>query len=111
MDSEICLRVWIEKNNLPFLGPGRILLLEKVAEHGSITKAAADLKMSYRKAWQLIADMNTLSDVDLVVKSVGGAKGGGALITDKGKNTIENYRLLQKLVDEVLEKSTENFRF
>ena len=74
MDSEICLRVWIEKNNLPFLGPGRILLLEKVAEHGSITKAAADLKMSYRKAWQLIADMNALADNELVTKSIGRSK-------------------------------------
>lgn len=103
-NSTIRLRVWIDKDDKPFIGPGRIKLLEYILTHGSISKAAAKLKMSYRKAWQLISDMNSLSKTELVIKTVGGKTGGGAVLTDEGLNVIKQYRIVQHEVDKVLTK-------
>lgn len=111
MKSEIRLRVWIEKKDLPFLGPGRIQLLEEIMTQGSIAKAASSLGMSYRKAWQLINDMNNISNVEIVTRSVGGSKGGGAEVTKKGKELINNYRKVQKEADKLLLKFSELFNF
>lgn len=107
-ESSIRLRVWIDKDDKPFIGPGRIQLLEYILLYGSISKAAAKLKMSYRKAWQLITDMNALSKSELVTKTVGGKLGGGALITPEGLSVIKQYRLVQDEVDKVLNKYAEN---
>lgn len=102
--STIRLRVWIDKDDKPFIGPGRIKLLEYILTYGSISKAALKLKMSYRKAWQMISDMNALSKSELVVKTVGGKTGGGAVVTEEGLNVIKQYRIVQNEVDKVLNK-------
>ncbi len=49
-------RIWIDEREGAFLGIGRIWLLEHIAETGSITNAAKEMKMSYRQAWQLVED-------------------------------------------------------
>jgi molybdate transport system regulatory protein len=109
--SSIRLRLWIDKNDQPFIGPGRIKLLENVLAFGSISRAAKEVKMSYRKAWQLIEDMNKVSKKALVEKKTGGIAGGGAIVTDEGMEIIRQYRLLQKEVDVVMNKLAKKMMF
>jgi molybdate transport system regulatory protein len=73
------------------LGPGKIALLEQVLEQGSISAAARSMGMSYRRAWELIEDLNA-SFEDVVVTKVGGKQGGGAAVTPLGRELVERYR-------------------
>ncbi len=110
-DVNIRFRVWVDKGELPYLGIGRIVLLENIIKHGSITKGAEAINMSYRKAWQLVEDMNKLSDKPLVEKRLGGKEGGGAIVTDEGKQIIKKFYELQSQVDEFLKGKTNEIIF
>jgi molybdate transport system regulatory protein len=91
-------RVWINEEQGHFLGIGRVRLLERIRETGSITHGAAAMKMSYRQAWQMVEDMNKRSGKPLVEKILGGKGGGGAKVTDTGEKAIRQfYRLEEKL--------------
>jgi len=103
-DINVRFRMWIDVKNSPYLGLGRIILLENIIKHGSITKGAEAINMSYRKAWQLIEDMNKLSRKPLVIKKIGGKHGGGAEVTNEGKKTIHNFYKLQKDVEEYVKE-------
>ena len=70
------------------LGYGRIVLLEKIEEFGSITKAAKAMDISYRHAWELVDSMNRQAKHPLVESSAGGRNGGGARLTEEGKKAI-----------------------
>ncbi|WP_299778596.1 LysR family transcriptional regulator [uncultured Formosa sp.] len=91
---EIKSRIWIEKDGKPFIGYGKIELLKKVESEHSITAAAKALKMSYKKAWNLLNDMEQLADQPLLVKSIGGKSGGSSTLTDYGKQLIEEFEVL-----------------
>lgn len=88
-------RVWIEGPGGTFLGHGRVLLLEKIAELGSISAAARAMEMSYRHAWELVDSMNRESEQPVVAKTTGGKGGGGARLTDTGVEAIALYRETQ----------------
>src|ERR1700742_1630829 len=66
------------------LGPGKVRLLELVAETGSIRKAAAGMKMSYRQAWLLLKALASAFGEPLVATATGGRAGGGAHLTALG---------------------------
>lgn len=78
------------------IGPGKVRLLEQVAETGSIRGAATALKMSYRRAWLLIKATETTFGAPLIVAATGGAKGGGASLTDLGRKVVRLYRAVEK---------------
>lgn len=90
----------------PFLLEKRILLLEAILEHGSISKAAKAVPMSYKSAWDAINSINNLCDNTVVLRETGGIGGGGASITEYGKNLIQSYSILQKEHTKFLEKLT-----
>lgn len=73
------------------LGPGKVGLLEAIAERGSISGAARDMGMSYRHAWMLVDTMNACFTGDLVTTNTGGRGGGGATVTDLGFEVIRRY--------------------
>jgi molybdate transport system regulatory protein len=83
--------IWLEGSEGTFLGYGRIALLERIREYGSITKAAKALEMPYRKAWLLIDSMNRQVPKPFVVTSSGGKKGGGTRVTPEGEKAIEIF--------------------
>ena len=93
---EIKSRLWIEKEGQPFLGYGRITLLKEVDKTASINAAAKALKMSYKKAWNLLNEMNTLAVEPILVKNIGGKNGGGTKVTAYGKSLIEQFEGLNK---------------
>ncbi len=67
------------------LGPGKLLLMQKIAELGSISAAGRALNMSYRQAWSLIDQLNHAFKDPVVASQTGGKSGGGAVLTDFGK--------------------------
>lgn len=80
--------IWIDGSEGTFLGYGRVALLERIREYGSITKAAKALEISYRRAWVLINSMNRQVPRPYVVTSAGGSKGGGTRVTPEGERAI-----------------------
>jgi molybdate transport system regulatory protein len=74
------------------VGPGKIALLEQIGAGGSLSQAARDLKMSYRRAWQLLASVNESFGEPAVRTQKGGRGGGGAELTEFGRDLIDAYR-------------------
>ena len=84
-------RIWIDGPEGTFLGYGRIVLLERVHQFGSITQAAKSMDMSYRHAWELVDSMNRQASYPLVEASTGGKGGGGARLTREGEKAISLF--------------------
>jgi len=70
------------------IGPGKANLLEHIAEERSISEAARQMKMSYKRAWQLIEALNTTFRRPLVESVAGGTQGGGSRLTPTGKRVL-----------------------
>ena len=77
------------------VGHGKIRLLERVREHGSISAAGRSMGMSYRRAWLLIDELNALFEAPLVATKHGGQHGGGAELTPFGCRVVEHYRAIE----------------
>lgn len=92
------------------LGPGKILLLERIIETGSISAAGRRLKMSYRRAWLLVDAMNRMFDKPVVIASMGGSHGGGAQVTDFGRHLVETYRTMEKRFSDEANTAFSEFR-
>jgi molybdate transport system regulatory protein len=77
------------------LGPGKVRLMELIAEHGSISAAGRAMGMSYRRAWLLVDSLNKAFRAPLVASRAGGRKGGGAGLTALGKSVVDHYRAIE----------------
>lgn len=97
-------RFWLERGEQPFLGHGRIELLEQIAETGSISQAARAMGMSYKAAWDAVDAMNNVSDEPLVLRSTGGKHGGGTQLTGHGRKLIEVYRAAEQEYQQFLRR-------
>jgi molybdate transport system regulatory protein len=73
------------------IGPGKIDLLRRIREHQSISAAAREMNMSYRRAWLLVDDLNAAFRRPVVVKWMGGRSKGGAKLTPTGEKLVEAY--------------------
>jgi molybdate transport system regulatory protein len=92
-------RIWLETTcdgeTARFLGIGRVELLGHIQQTGSINQAAKAMRMSYKRAWELVKSMNKLADAPLVATQTGGEKGGGAVVTPEGEKYLAQYQALQ----------------
>ncbi|EJN09190.1 winged helix-turn-helix domain-containing protein [Herbaspirillum sp. YR522] len=77
-------------------GPGKADLLQAIQRCGSISAAAREMGMSYRRAWLLVEEMNSCFASALVSTATGGARGGGAVVTESGLAVLARYRRMQK---------------
>jgi molybdate transport system regulatory protein len=77
------------------IGPGKIALLEAIDRTGSITSAAKSLRMSYRRAWLLIDEVNRSLNKPAVDSEAGGPQGGGTTLTETGRRLIAIYRRIE----------------
>lgn len=84
-------RIWVGGREGTFLGYGRIVLLERIREYGSITKAAKSMDMSYRHAWELVDSMNRQASKPFVETASGGKGGGGTRLTEAGEKAISLF--------------------
>ncbi|MCC7320497.1 MAG: LysR family transcriptional regulator [Rubellimicrobium sp.] len=82
------------------LGPGKVELLERIHETGSISAAGRAMGMSYRRAWSLVEEMNQALREPAVLSIRGGPGGGGALVTPTGTALVHHYRALMRLLEE-----------
>src|SRR4051812_44866843 len=90
------LRLRIDFEPAGSLGPGKVALLEAIRRCGSISSAARDLDMSYRRAWLLIDDMNQTFRQPVVSAVVGGKKGGGTELTPFGASVVQHFREMEQ---------------
>src|SRR5690349_12667273 len=90
------LRLRIDFEPAGSLGPGKVAVLEAIRRCGSISSAARDLDMSYRRAWLLIDDMNQTFRQPVVSAAAGGKKGGGTELTPFGDSVIRHFREMER---------------
>jgi len=83
------------------IGPGKIQLLEAITRTGSLRRAATELRMSYRRAWLLLDEINHSFDEPATLATVGGAGGGGVILTTFGSELVHRYRAAARRIDAV----------
>lgn len=96
MNDAKTLRVRVMQGQTIAFGPGKADLLQAIAQTGSISGAAREMDMSYRRAWLLVEEMNRCFASPLVATATGGARGGGAAVTELGQEVLARYRRMQK---------------
>ena len=106
---QIKSRIWVENSEGIFLGEGRIRLLKAIEQEGSLSKAAKSMKMSYKKAWNLIDAINKSAPEAIVHTSTGGSGGGGTQLTVYGKQKIEDFEAMKHRCWEFIEKQNAQF--
>lgn len=79
-------------------------MLEEIARSGSISAAGRALKMSYRRTWELVEEMNRGMGAPVVDTSAGGSGGGGAVLTKLGRTIVERYRAIEVDAAEAVRK-------
>jgi molybdate transport system regulatory protein len=92
------------------LGPGKADLLERIRETGSISAAGRRMRMSYKRAWQLVDELNGLFDMPLVTASTGGSGGGGAALTRRGEDVLARYRRMHAACCRAIARDLEALR-
>lgn len=105
--TTIRVRCWVDIDGVKFFGPGRAELLQGIVDHGSISKAAQSMGMSYKKAWAMIDEMNAMARSPYVLTSKGGSAGGGAEVTEAGKNAIARFNSFNDKIISLIKSETE----
>jgi molybdate transport system regulatory protein len=95
MPSAPTVRFRVDFGGQCSIGVGKIELLEGIARTGSLSEAARQMRMSYRRAWLLLADLNLSFDHPVARSSTGGRGGGGAVLTPFGERLVAGYRKLE----------------
>lgn len=103
-------RIWVEGKGGTFLGYGRVVLLERIKQYGSITMAAKSMQMSYRAAWELVESMNRQAKSPLVETTTGGKGGGGAQLTEAGEKAVRAFWGLYEKFSEFLKEKVRVFK-
>jgi molybdate transport system regulatory protein len=95
MTKDLAVRFRVDFGGGRSIGIGKIELLEGIASGGSLSEAARQMRMSYRRAWLLLADLNASFDQSVARASTGGRGGGGAVLTPFGELLIAGYRKME----------------
>jgi molybdate transport system regulatory protein len=90
------LSVRIDLDSDDRIGPGKILLLENIRACGSISAAGRAMDMSYKRAWDLVDEINRICRQPAVERQTGGRNGGGAILTPFGKSLVARYRKIER---------------
>lgn len=78
------------------IGPGKIELLETIEACGSISAAGRAMDMSYKRAWDLVDEINRICGHAAVERQTGGKNGGGAVLTPFGASLVARYRRIER---------------
>src|SRR6056297_1896037 len=89
-------KLWLEEDNEKLFGDGPADILNLVDKLGSLSKAAAEINMSYSQAWQLIDKLERKLGFKLLEKQVGGSDGGGSTLTTKGRILMDTFLQFRK---------------
>ena len=91
------------------MGPGKADLLRAIDQTGSISAAARQMEMSYRRAWLLVDTMNQAFKSPVVITLTGGKAGGGAAVTEFGKDVLQRYSEMEKIASASVAKEIRQF--
>jgi molybdate transport system regulatory protein len=94
--------LWIERGGEVVLSKWRVQLLEAVEQTGSISAAAERMQVQYRLAWDRLEEMEHGLGLRLVDRHVGGAGGGGASLTEAGRDLVQRFNRLAGEIDTCL---------
>ncbi len=109
-NCDVRFNVWLEADGEVALSRWRVSLLDEIGKTGSITSAAAAMKVPYRVAWTRVREMETRLGHALVVGHVGGAGGGGAQLTPEAQSIIQEFRAFEQGLDaELLARYRKHF--
>ena len=90
------LSVRIDLDTEGRIGPGKIQLLENIRTCGSISAAGRAMDMSYKRAWDLVDEINRICRHAAVERQTGGKNGGGAVLTPFGTSLVARYRRIER---------------
>jgi molybdate transport system regulatory protein len=90
------LSVRIDLDSEGRIGPGKIQLLENIHKNGSISAAGRAMDMSYKRAWDLVDEVNRICRQAAVERQTGGKNGGGAALTPFGTSLVARYRKIER---------------
>ena len=93
LHPELFIRLFLSPDAM--LGPGKAALLAGIDRTGSIAAAGREMGMSYKRAWMLVETMNGMFRAPLVESARGGPGGGGAALTDTGRQVLALYRQVE----------------
>jgi len=91
------------------MGPGKAELVERIGRTGSISAAAREMGMSYRRAWQLVESLNKTFREPIVATAIGGTRGGGARVTVFGKRLVKRFRAMEGKASAAIIADVRNF--
>jgi molybdate transport system regulatory protein len=94
--SQPTLSVRIDLGADDRIGPGKIELLESIHRCGSISAAGRAMQMSYKRAWDLVDEINRICRQAAVESQTGGKNGGGAVLTPFGRALVASYRKIER---------------
>ena len=97
MKPKVQFRLRVMREDTVAIGPGKVALLEAISETGSISAAARQLDMSYRRAWLLVDELNSGLVSPAVSTAAGGARGGGTALTPVGLEVVRRYRTIEDM--------------
>jgi molybdate transport system regulatory protein len=96
-DSKLpALSLRIDLDDDERIGPGKIRLLEQIRDSGSISAAGRAMDMSYKRAWDLVDEINRICRQPAVERQTGGKNGGGAALTPFGESLVARYRKIER---------------
>ena len=92
------------------IGPGKIALLENIDKNGSISAAGRAMDMSYKRAWDLVDEINRICRQAVVERQTGGKNGGGAVLTPFGISLVKRYRKIERDAASAVRKELQALR-
>jgi molybdate transport system regulatory protein len=104
------LSVRIDLDTEGRIGPGKIQLLEKIHACGSISAAGRAMDMSYKRAWDLVDEINRICRHAAVARQTGGRNGGGAILTPFGLSLVARYRKIERAASSAVRKELQALR-
>jgi molybdate transport system regulatory protein len=104
------LTVRVPGKGNPAIGPGKAELVARIRDTGSISAAAREMGMSYRRAWMLVAALNASFREPVIVAETGGRRGGGARVTPFGEDVLAEYLAIEDKAASAIASDLESFR-
>jgi len=107
MKTRVQFRLRVYRDDEIAIGPGKVALMEAIAATGSISAAAREMGMSYRRAWLLVDALNSALKSPAVQTLTGGAHGGGTVLTPLGTELVRRYRAIEATASQAAAAETE----
>ena len=102
------LKLWLEKDGQIIMSDYRVRLLERIGESGSLSQAASEMNLSYRRAWGKVKELEENLGIKLVESEVGGAGGGHTTLSPQGLALVRAYRAFQQRMATGLQEAFES---